>query len=624
MLSYTSSICYRFLNVWRTGCITSVTMTNRQSIDKRTTRLLVLTLSIVVLSAVGQNPKLSEEVSGAAAAGDTVDVIVKFRQDVSTAGSNTSLHQRFKAGGAVWRATHHAIQSASYRVRSEQLTDIANDPDVEYVSLDHPLKALGSVLVSGDGSSVVVSAGLTPTLNADPTSSGSSISLDYFRETAHADTAVSEGWDGTGVGIAIIDSGITTNSDFKRNPVYSQSFVPGDSSTLDAYGHGTHVAGIIFGTGKNSSSNAKYQFGGAAPGANLINLRVLDANGAGTDTGVISAIQQAITLRYRYNIKIINLSLGRPITTGYANDPLCQIVEAAWKAGIVVVVAAGNEGRNNSAGTNGYGTILSPANDPYVITVGAMKSMGSSSRTDDLIASYSSKGPTLIDHVIKPDLVAPGNQVISIEVPGSTLAVAYPDNDVPTSLYSNHYSTNNPHSYFVLSGTSMATPVVSAAAASVLEKFPNLSPDQLKARLMKTASKSFPVSSSVTDPDTGQTYVSYYDIFTVGAGYLDTTAALSNYDFAYGSAWSPTASYDSRSKNATLAVQSSSVIWGTSVTWGTSVIWGTNAFIGTSSVIWGSTISWGTTSLSGSSVIWGTTAASASSVIWGSTAEVAQ
>ncbi len=120
------------------------------------------------------------------------------------------------------------------------------------------------------------------------------------------------------------------------------------------------------------------------------------------------------------------MSLGRPVTESYLNDPLSQAVEAAWKAGIVVVAAAGNEGRNNTAGNDGCGTILAPGNDPYVVTVGAMKSMYTASRNDDLIASYSSKGPTLIDHVVKPDLVAPGNEVISIEASGTTLVNAYP------------------------------------------------------------------------------------------------------------------------------------------------------------------------------------------------------
>ena len=107
-----------------------------------------------------------------------------------------------------------------------------------------------------------------------------------------------------------------------------------------------------------------------------------------------------IELKSTYNIRVINLSLGRPVYESYTTDPLCQAVEAAWKAGIVVVVAAGNEGRNNTFGTSGYGLIASPGNDPYVITVGAMRTMGTAARTDDLIASYSSKGPTTIDHVV--------------------------------------------------------------------------------------------------------------------------------------------------------------------------------------------------------------------------------
>ena len=139
-----------------------------------------------------------------------------------------------------------------------------------------------------------------------------------------------------------------------------------------------------------------------APGANLINLRVLDATGTGSDSNVIAAIGTAIQLKSRYNIRVINLSLGRPVSESYTLDPLCQAAEAAWNAGIVVVVAAGNDGRDNSAGTNGYGTITAPGNDPYVITVGAMKTESTYSRTDDLIATYSSKGPTQVDHIVKP------------------------------------------------------------------------------------------------------------------------------------------------------------------------------------------------------------------------------
>ena len=168
---------------------------------------------------------------------------------------------------------------------------------------------------------------------------------------------------------------------------------------------------------------------------NLIDLRVLDANGGGTDEDVISAIEMAISLKSTYNIRVINLSLGRPVYESYTQDPLCQAVEAAWKAGIVVVVAAGNDGRDNTFGEQGYGTITAPGNDPYVITVGAMKAEATYTRTDDLIASYSSKGPTQIDHIVKPDVVAPGNQVVSLLAPGSTLANQAAGNSVPTSYY---------------------------------------------------------------------------------------------------------------------------------------------------------------------------------------------
>jgi serine protease AprX len=559
---------------------------------------------------------------GSASSGAAVDVIVKFRSDPSD-DPRDERHQKLIRGGGQFRAAHHSIQSASYRLNAHQLADLANDPDVEFISPDHPISSLG-VLTTGEGTSP--SAGLGNLLMMNSSSSSnklSSITFDYFRETVHSTTAVSAGWDGTGIGVAVIDSGITVNEDFKRPLAYSQSFVPGDPTTADAFGHGTHVAGIIVGSGFNSSSSSKYQFGGAAPAVSLVNLRVLDANGNGTDSAVINAIERAITLKNTYNIRVINLSLGRPVTGSYVNDPLCRAVEAAWNAGITVVVAAGNEGRNNTGGNRGYGTILVPGNDPYVITVGAMKSMGTTFRNEDLIASYSSKGPTLIDHVAKPDLLAPGNEVISIQAAGSRLAASYPANSVPTGLYSNLGSANKANKYFVLSGTSMSTPVASAAVASLLEKNSSLTPDQIKARLMKTASKSFPVSSVALDPAAGSKYTSYYDIFTVGAGYLDTSAALSNNDPATGSAMSPSAAFTKSSKTATLSFKGTSLIWGESLIWGDSAVWGNNVLLAGSNVIWGTSLIWGDVTDSGLSLIWGDTL-SGSSLIWGDIAADAQ
>ena len=176
---------------------------------------------------------------------------------------------------------------------------------------------------------------------------------DYYLLTLNAQFASGLGYDGTGIGVAVIDSGISDIPDLHGQTyrvVYSQDFT-GKNSPVDEYAHGTHVAGIIGGNGKNSTgSNYPPTIRGLAQNVSLINLKVLDKNGVGTDSAVISAIQTAINLKSKYNIRVINLSLGRPVYESAALDPLCQAVEHAWKAGIVVVVAAGNEGRNNSAG----------------------------------------------------------------------------------------------------------------------------------------------------------------------------------------------------------------------------------------------------------------------------------
>jgi serine protease AprX len=207
---------------------------------------------------------------------------------------------------------------------------------------------------------------------------------------------------------------------------------------------------------------------------------VLDGTGAGTDANVIAGIDRAIALKSAYNIRVINLSLGRSVSTSYLFDPLCQAVEAAWRAGIVVVVAAGNDGRDNVYGTQGYGTISAPGNDPYVITVGATNDKGNYIRGDDTIATYSSKGPTAIDHIVKPDLVAPGNRIVSYESAGSYLPTLYPGNQVQMgSFIAGGSSAYSPY-YLTLSGTSMATPLVAGVAAMLIDQNPAITPDQIK------------------------------------------------------------------------------------------------------------------------------------------------
>lgn len=444
----------------------------------------------------------------------------------------------------------------------------------------------------------------------------------------NAPVAWNSNYTGKGIGVALIDSGVNSHPDLytvslfpTSRVVYNQSFVPGNSSAGDQYGHGTHIAGLIAGDAISSTGPFfSHSFKGIAPNANIVNLRVLDANGSATDSTVISAIDKAISLKSRYNIRVINLSLGRGVFESYKLDPLCQAVEKAWKSGIVVVVAAGNSGRYLP--TSGYATVSSPGNDPYVLTVGAMKPMGTPDRTDDLIASYSSKGPTVVDHIVKPDVVAPGNLLISTETAGTTLYQAEPANQVPYSYYIYGGSSSPSQVYFTLSGTSMATGVVSGAVADLLQARPTMTPDQVKARLMKTAYKTFPATSSVYDPTSGTTYTSQYDVFTVGSGYVDLAAALASTDLSTGSAMSPTAVYDSNTGNVTL-VGDKSAVWGSSAAWSGPAVWGSSQFTGGSSVMWGtgttggSSVMWGTSAVWGGSVMWGTTNSSGFSAVWG-------
>jgi len=366
------------------------------------------------------------------------------------------------------------------------------------------------------------------------------------------------------------------------------------------YGHGTHVAGIIGGNSQCSESNMTKQFRGIAPAVNIIALRALNAQGSGTDSAVIAAIDRAIALKTTYNIRVLNLSMGRGVKESYTLDPLCQAVERAWNAGIVVVASAGNMGRY--AATKGYGMISSPGNDPFIITVGALNDKLTTGRADDVMATFSSKGPTLVDHVVKPDLVAPGNGIVSAMAMGTTLTSTLRANAVARSYYISN-GLGNSSSYFKLSGTSMAAPMVSGAAALLLHKNPNMTPNQVKARLMRTASKTFPRNSvSVIN---GVTYTTYYDAFTVGAGYLDINSALANNDLVTTSLpLSPQTIKVAGKLILKVPVSTlfgNGLVWGGGLVWGDGLIWGDAAIMAesTDSLIWGERLIWG------ESLIWG-------------------
>src|ERR1700757_4498234 len=433
-------------------------------------KLVLLVLIVSVTVAYADNSKISPDLRDKPSSAK-VQVIVQYAPGTQISCNGLLglvgclLNDIVKLGGTILGQLP-LVNGVVALLDGPGILNLSNNPNVVYISTDRPL---------------------APTLsNAAP--------------AVNAFAAWQSGYTGAGVGVALIDSGVSSQADLNggllgsSRVVWNQSFVPGNASGNDQFGHGTHVAGLIAGNGA-SSTGSKYSqtFKGIAPQANIVNLRVLDANGAGSDSAVISAISTAIALKPLFNIRVINLSLGRPVYESYKLDPLCLAVESAWKAGMVVVVAAGNNGRYQP--TNGYATVTSPGNDPYVITVGAMKTMGTPTRVDDLIASYSSKGPSAVDHIVKPDLVAPGNLLVSLESAG-TLYNTYPGNRVPYSFYMNGGSSAPSTSYFTLSGTSMAAGVVSGAVADLLQKSPQLNPDQVKARLMKTAWKSFPTYSS--------------------------------------------------------------------------------------------------------------------------------
>ena len=477
-------------------------------------------------------------------------------------------------------------------------------------------KVLGN-LVNVNGLVLELPAALVPVLSLLPgvfyVSPDRNVTplLDNSAAAVNAELAWQTGKTGAGIGIAIIDSGVSPHRDLTKSSgasriVYAEDFAGG--GTADLFGHGTHVAGIAAGSGASSiCASCNRLLRGVAPEANIINLRVLDQNGAGQDSWVIQAIDRAIQLRSKYNIKVLNISLGHPVLESYRKDPLCREVEAAWRAGITVVVAAGNDGRDNSASTFGYGTINSPANDPYVITVGAMKSMNTPARTDDRIASYSAKGPTMVDRVVKPDLVAPGNMVVSLRAGDDQLVADFPQNAVPLSYYQMNSSTANSPDYFVMSGTSMATPVVSGAVAALLSATPSLTPDQIKAKLMKTAYKNFPQTSVAQDPQTGASYTSQYDVFTVGAGYLDLAAALADTSRPSGAMLSPVATRDLLTGNILLSFDLLSG-WNRSG-WTQKEVWGNSMFTANSNFLWGNAAVWGNRSTQGFQAVWASTSA---------------
>ncbi|MBV9441126.1 MAG: S8 family serine peptidase, partial [Acidobacteriaceae bacterium] len=245
------------------------------------------------------NQKISTEFTKPGKA-DHVRVIIQWKQTPSTLTDSKVIRMGGKVHGRL-----HSIHAGVYTVSGDQAQQLAADPDVAFISPDRTVHA----------------------------------KLDNSAGAVIASAAWGSGFVGTGVGVAVIDSGINADANLQDGTgasriVYSQDFTNTDPTASDAFGHGQHVAGIIGSNGISSScSQCTRLFKGIAPGVNLLDLKVLDANGEGTDSAVIAAIEQAIALKDQYNVRVINLSLGRPVYESYTDDPLCQAVEAAWNAG---------------------------------------------------------------------------------------------------------------------------------------------------------------------------------------------------------------------------------------------------------------------------------------------------
>jgi len=321
---------------------------------------------------------------------------------------------------------------------------------------------------------ITVTPDISVSVQSTPVSTGPHTPSDVFLQQTGAARLASAGDTGQGVTVAVLDTGIDNLPDFAGRLIGGVDLTSANNPFQDSYGHGTFIAGLIAGDG--ASSNGQYS--GEAPGAKLVSIKVAGATGQTDLVTLILGLQWAIAHQSQYGIKVLNISLGFQPTESTVINPLDMAVQAAWASGITVVVSAGNAGPFN-------GTILSPGDDPLVITVGALDDMASTSAAGDEMTTFSSAGPTSPDGWEKPDLVTSGRSVVSLAAPGSTIYDNYPSARIGTAN-------------FVGSGTSFSAAITSGAAALVLADNPGLTPNQVKARLLGTTSPG-PVGNPFVD-----------------------------------------------------------------------------------------------------------------------------
>jgi serine protease AprX len=333
------------------------------------------------------------------------------------------------------------VAGLASEVRAEHVEALARQPGVVRVMLDSPMRLVDD----------------RPDLS-------SSAPVSVFPQSVGAPVLWVTGTTGRGVTIAVLDSGIQAHPDFSwpSRIIGAQRFNDKASSSADQLGHGTWVAGIAAGAG--TASYGRYP--GIAPGASIANLKVSDDTGAAYASDVLEALGWVTSHHDTLNIRVVNLSFVSSVDEGYATNLLDAAVEMVWHAGVVVVVSAGNRGADTLR--------FAPANDPYVITVGANDDMESIWPGDDTLAWFSSFGLTQ-ERFAKPDLVAPGRHIVgTLASAGAVFAQTFPTKVVAQR-------------YIQLSGTSASAPIVAGGVALLVQAHPELTPDQIKWILTRSA-----------------------------------------------------------------------------------------------------------------------------------------
>ncbi|WP_143311883.1 MULTISPECIES: S8 family serine peptidase [Carboxydocella] len=333
-----------------------------------------------------------------------------------------------KSGGKVNKSLP-LMKGFAAEITPKQIQEIAAREEVRHISLDSTVEAL----------------------------------LDVATQTLGVPEQWSLGNTGKGRVVAIVDSGIYPHPDLSQpnNRIIAfKDFINGKKLPYDDFGHGTHVAGIIAGNGYMSNG----QYKGVAPEASIVGVKVLNQYGVGKVSNVIAGIQWVVKNKNTYAIDVLNLSLGAIATESWTTDPLSQAAQKAWEAGMIVVAAAGNDGPNP-------GTIRTPSINPNIITVGALDDQGTPDPNDDVIAGFSSQGPT-IDGFAKPDRYAPGVNITSLLADTTYVPKEKGGSGGTPSLkivaLGNSSKTTTSQYYNTMSGTSLATALISGEVALLL------------------------------------------------------------------------------------------------------------------------------------------------------------